>query len=76
MKIHLWPDYIIRKSMFLSACQLSSGLIRCVWAQERPDQFLFLRRYISAAQTSALIILSAGLFGALLLEDMLRTSRP
>lgn len=75
MKIHLWPDYIIRKGIFLSACQLSSGLICCVWSQARPDQLLFLRRYISVAQTSALVILSACLFGALLLEDMLLSSR-
>lgn len=73
--LHPWTDYIIRKSFFLSGALLICALILSVWADARPDCALYLRHYITAAQTQSLTVMAAGLFGGLFLEDILRKSQ-
>lgn len=75
-KFHPWPDYIIKKGFFLSCALLASALILSVWASAAPNAFYLLRRYAEYSQTSAATVLAASLIGGLLLEDILRKSRP
>lgn len=72
MKIHIWPDYIIRKGLLLSGALLAGALILSVWASAAPAVFPLLRRYASCFQSSAAVVLAASLLGGLLLEDILR----
>lgn len=72
LKLHSWPDYIIRKGCFLSGLLLASALILAVWADARPETFLHLRHYVSACQTSSAMVLAASLLGGIFLEDLLR----
>ena len=72
---HPWPDYIIRKGVFLSGVLLASALILSVWASAAPAAFPLLRRYAAYYQSSAAAVLAAALLGSLFLEDILRKQR-
>lgn len=74
-KQHSWPDYIIQKGLFLAALLLISALILSVWADAAPLTFPALRRYAAFHQDSALLVLSASLFGGLFLKEGLQGAR-
>lgn len=69
---HFWPGYIIRKCVFLSGLLLFTALIFCIKADTAPELYPFLRHYIQYSQSSAAMVLCAGLVGGLLLEEGLR----
>lgn len=70
--LHLWPDYIIRKGVFLSGLLLISALVLSICADAHPVSGLILRHYISCSVHSSVIVLAAALSGGLFLEDILR----
>lgn len=72
---HTWPGYIIRKGMFLSGTLLAAALVLLVWASACPVSFPDLRHYAAHCQSSSLIVLATSLFGAAVLEDILRNRR-
>lgn len=73
--LHLWPDYIIRKCIFLSALFLTAALILSVKADAAPSLYPALRHYIQQFQSFSSMVLAAGLAGGVLLEDGLRRQR-
>lgn len=72
---HPWPDYIIRKCVFLSALFLITALILCIKADVCPELYPPLRHYIQQFQSFSAMVLSAGTAGGILLEDGLRRRR-
>lgn len=72
LKLHLWPEYIIRKGFFLSGLLLAAALILSVWESAEPASFPLLYRYSQYCSSSAAAVLAAALFGGLFLEDVLR----
>ena len=73
-KFQPWPDYIIKRCIFLSFALLAAALLLLVWSSARPETFLVLRRYSNYFQNSSVAVLAAGLIGGVLLEDILRNS--
>ena len=71
-KLHPWTDYIIRKCTFLSGLFLIAALILSIQADASPALYPALRHYIQYLQSSAPMVLAAGLVGGLLLEDGFR----
>ena len=69
---HPWPDYIIRKCVFLSALFLITALILCIKADVCPALYPSLRHYIQQFQSFSSMVLAAGTVGGILLEDGLR----
>lgn len=74
LKLHFWPEYVIRKGFFLSALLLAAALILSVWENAEPSSFPLLYRYSHYCISSAATVLAATLFGGLFLEDALRCS--
>ena len=70
--LHPWPDYIIRKSIFLSVLFLIAALILSIKADNSPDLYPALCHYIQEFQSFAAMVLAAGLAGGILLEEGLR----
>lgn len=73
--LHPWPDYIIRKCIFLSALFLTAALVLSIKADTSPELYPALRHYIQQFQSFAAMVLAAGLTGGVLLEEGLRRQR-
>lgn len=69
---HPWAGYIIRKCSFLSGLLLIAALIFWIKANSDPCLYPALRHFIQYSQSSSVMVLAAGLFGGLFLEDGLR----
>lgn len=72
LKFHAWPGYIIQKCSFLSGLLLIASLIFWIKANSNPYLYPALRHFIQYSQSSSVMVLAAGLFGGLFLEDGLR----
>lgn len=70
--LHFWPDYIIRKCIFLSGLFLFLALALSIKADVSPFLYPALRHYIQQYQSFSVMVLAAGLGGGLLLEEGLR----
>lgn len=69
---HPWSGYIIRKCSFLSGLFLIVALIFWIKANSNPCLYPDLRQFIQYSQSSSAMVLAAGLFGGLFLENGLR----
>ncbi len=63
--------YILTRCTLLACAMLASALVVLVWAGSPTAGNLILRDYADHTLTAALMVLSAGVLGAALLEDIL-----